>query len=249
MTAPNPATIANNIIEEINILIRKGHFSDAASFEVRRLNAEINKLKKADAKAAYTCMAALNQACGNEEKMRDNFKIVRALGYDINNFIDEMTGLCNLGYITEAQAIFMDIARPDRGAYYKLINLGWNILAFNALSAYATRIEQVATDIQKHNFQRIHDASAFLQRHGGTDAMIAEVADIAGQLLREHNLFTSNEPVNTMIDEDLGCMLIEYELQTTPVEAARIHAEFSRRLAKKYEVIPPFIHIDMVARA
>lgn len=105
MTAPVADTIGNDIIEDINALIRTGRFADPASLEVRRLKVQIEKLKKVNAKFAYRCSAALSQACGNEAEMRNNHKRVRDLGSELRNFTDEMTGLCNLGYITDSHTL------------------------------------------------------------------------------------------------------------------------------------------------
>lgn len=248
MTAPIPATITSDLIEQINSLIHKGYFIDARSLDVRRIFAECEKLKKSDAKAAFRCLAALNQACGDEANMRANWKRAVHLGNDIELMMDMMTGLVNLGYIIESHKVFQSAAKPEYGNFNKLLNLGWNILAFNELNAYAMRIENMATDTPSTTFARIHETAVFLSSRGVDDAVIADMAEIAGQVLREHKLFTSNDPVSTTIDKELDCLFIEYELHTTPLEAARIHAEFSNRLAAKYKVIPPHIHIDMVAK-
>lgn len=107
----------------------------------------------------------------------------------------------------------------------------------------------MATDIPQATYSQIHEVAEFLQRHGINDDTVAEFADIAGQLLREHKLFKSSGLALAAVDKDLDCLFIEYCLRTTPLEAAKIHAEFGRRLAEKYDVIPPHIYIDMVAMA
>lgn len=248
MIAPQPETIGNEIIAGINALIQRGHFVDKDSLEALRIINACKKLKKSDAQIAFRCLAALDQACGDEDSMRTNWKHARALGDDIELSMNMMTGLCNLGYITECHNIFLSAAKPDHGNFSKILDLGWNILAFNALDTYAKKIESMATEVTAMEFTHIHDIATFLTERKVDDSVLAGMADIAGELLREHKLFTSNDPTSVSISEDLDCLFIEYTLQTSPAEAAEKNAEFCNRLARAYEVIPEHIYIDMVAR-
>lgn len=247
MTAQIPKTINAGIIEKINKLLLTSSYLDEASLPFKSMLVDIGKLMQVDAYEANIAKAAAYQLCGNLAKMNDHFRIASNLGDKRVVAMQKSIGLSNLGYYSESQKLYEETSDPIYGEFAINLDLGYFTFSFETLTKWFEKAKKMDIDISNLDSVTCERANAILVAANVPQSKIAELADTAGEILRENHLFTSG---TTGIEvEDDGstdpCIYITFNIKATHEKAAELYDELVSRLLSRFDVIPDIVHFSI----
>ncbi|MDA8381762.1 MAG: hypothetical protein M0037_01565 [Betaproteobacteria bacterium] len=253
MTAPVPATIANDLINTINAeMVKSTHFrsaSDLSDTTIQMLFRNAKKLIKADARVGYRVTGMIWQLCGDHEKMVYHFKNAMHLGDDKYAIVSSMSAGCiNLGYFAEAQSHFAVCGDPRQGHFLEEAVRGLAIASYDRLCKHMAEAEKMGVDLSSIPRETIERAAGIFSKAGFSDDDAAMMLDIAGEVMREHRIFPSDIAQIDVADEEWStpsCVYYTFRLPVSSEEAADMYDELSKRIAERISPIPDAFHISI----
>lgn len=251
MTAQIPKTINAGIIDRINKHLADSSYIDETSFSFKSILADISKLMKVDPFEANVAKAAAYQLCGNLDKMNHYFNLASNFGDTRVVSMQKSIGLSNLGYFKEAQELYQQSSDPIYGEFAINLDLGYCTFSFETLTNWFEKAEKMDIDISNLDSVTCKRANAILSASNTKQSRIAELADTAGEILREHNLFTAGTTGIEVEDDEFSdpCIYITFKIKTSHKKADELYDEFVSRLLNRFDSIPDFVHFSIRAVA
>lgn len=215
-------------------------YRDRSEFSIRLLEREINKLAQASAAEANLCMINLAMACGDWPEVQRLAANVRRLGtgfaVDVDRF--EMVAALNLGYFARAAVLYRVLARPESGILGWVLPAGLICASFSDL-IHASKKAAAATielsEVGRAALEVAVDANAALQVLHVSDDDVRAMIEIAGEVLREHELFWLDRlpMVRVMNDADGTGLLYEFRVAVDATTACELTDEVLDRLIER----------------
>lgn len=246
MTAAAPATKSNELIEEANsFLLGLTHHCDPANWMAKRLQHEAGKLMHVDAFSSHLLLGKVHEFCGEAERMVHHYKNAMQIGSPTIAAGFLSAGKCNLGYFAEAQAYFSLAGNAESGLLPEDFRLGLACFGFMKTSEYLKVAKKMQLDLAGYPTDLVRRAVNVMNAAGLRDADLAEMLDIAGEVMRENRLFYQNDLPDIEIDDqsDTPCIYATYRFGVSVKEAADLYDEMVERLVNKVSVIPDAFHI------
>lgn len=246
MTAAAPATKSSALINEANsFLLSLTRHCDPANWTAKRLQREASLLMQADAFSAHLLRGKVHEFCGEAESMEYHYNNAMKLENPTVAAGFMSAGKCNLGYFSDAQAYFAQAGNPAGGLMPEDMRIGLACFAIMKTSEYLKVANKMQLDLTGYPTELVHRAVGVMKDAGLRDADLAEMLDIAGGVMREHNLFYQNHLPDIDIDDqsDTPCIYATYRFGVTVKEAADLYDEMVERLVDKMAVIPDAFHI------
>jgi hypothetical protein len=243
MNAISPQTICDDVTRDLEAFQDSlKYYASPTDLRVSRLDAEIKKLAKTDAFAAHVSWGVLHQLKGDAEKMRYHFQNASRIGDRIKAAEHATVGEINLGYASRAQELFRTAADPETGNFTAAYRLGAVCGAFQLLDGYIAKAEQMQIDTTGLNTPHLRHASRILKTAGVTDAQVAAMLDLAGEVLREHKtLFSDAEFV---VDRTDRCVHVRFNLLADPYVTAELFDQLADKIARRIDPIPDAFHVS-----
>lgn len=251
MTAQLPKTINAGIIERINKQLADSRYLDEASILFKSMLVDIGKLMQVDPFEANIAKAAVYQLCGNLTKMNYHFSLASKLGDARVVSMQKSIGLSNLGYFSEAQKFYEQSSDPIYGEFATNLDLGYYTFSFETLTKWFEKAEKMDIDISNLDYITCKRANAILSAANIKQSKIAELADTAGEILREHHLFTADATGVEIEDDGFTdpCIYITFNIKASHEKAAELYDEFVLRLLNRFDAIPDIVHFSIRAIA
>lgn len=244
MSAPLPATTANQILARLDLLIESATvYMSPSSSVFTRLHDELDRLGKANAAERSLLLTILFTLCGDREKSEYYWRNAERLHVPKDRLIfSKITTLINLGYATEA---LEQMRKIDLREHELPSNLMRNTPANGAFRAINGVFEQAI----KMNFQSLPDRALLpsvveiMDGWGDTDDDYCHALDIAGEILRERRLFFKDsvrvDPVQSPLDGGAGYVRLAYRVSVDFKTSLDMTLEYADRLARSGRKIPP----------
>jgi hypothetical protein len=194
MVHGKPITIANELIAKIGALISEAsEYADPQDFAFKVLSRDAEKLANADGYAASIARAMLANLAGNRDATSHwlrNAEKWPGTASDVR--WAEIVMLSNLGYFTEAASLFH--AEPTCvPAKQTFINLAFLLAAFQLLLVPA-KGTAIAEEVNGHpDLALAKRCDMALNEMKVSEAHVRAVLDLAGEVLRKHNVFFIGE--------------------------------------------------------
>ena len=243
MASPLPQTIVDEL-EAIASPVEENmsHFLDEANPVVVQLLDAAERLAKADAFQASQWKGRIYALTGNRERVDYWFKNARALGRDWTQEYNHSSTLINMGYFSDAARLtgqYLDIS-TNKLTENVALAIGLFDLA-GAMTAY-----EVLDRAQLHSEPILRSfaecAWSVLQTMNVRQEDVQGVLDIAGELLRENNLWWQGQAPRLFAfssEEDSG-ILYELRIATSPQFAAELTEAFVERAIARDAYQPGF---------
>jgi len=242
MTRPAPATIENVLRQRVVAAIRSANrFSDANSFEIKAFLSESDNLSKADAASASLVRAEVYHLCGDLERFEYWLANARRLGVGLKADNSEMYVRGNLGYFSYSSPLFKKLAKVESGLLSTVFAYGLVVCSYRAMceawdAAMAAKIElepNGAIDVARKG-------ANVLNKLGISEEQVQSVLDVAGEVLRRHELFwLERQPsVHFEDDADGAGMLYQLSVGVSAAEAMSMTDEVLGLLFERELYVP-----------
>lgn len=243
MVRAAPATIEEALRERINtILIARTSFGSVQDFEVKALIRDADKLAHADAHSASLVKAEVFSLCGDRQLFE--YWLANAAKYRGGRELLRSQAVClsNLGYFSEAAEAFEQVMDPEYGYVGQLFHVGLINCCFASMVKASDHARKADIPLDGDLVEIAKAGGAVLSRNGVNEAQVRQVIDVAGEVLREHNLlwYGDGPLVRTFSDDEDAGMLYQLFVGVTNEEAAQLTDEVLGRLIERQIDIPGF---------
>lgn len=247
MPAIAPETKYNQLILSINDRLRTGKpVTESDFFWFGGLKRDAEKLLKADAARGHIALAALMQLKWDEEKANFHIRCANAAHPSIETKKQEFTLLSNFGRFSKALTLLDEILDPRNGFFASNYLAALSCGAFQALSINQRKAEEMDVNLSGLPTDTVNKVANIFGSAGITDKQTAEALDIAGELLRGHQLFWIGESVDVAVDDDpdhLPTVFFTFQVRTSVKTAAAMTFELYERLLTVYPDHPSCLNI------
>lgn len=244
------STISNKICE-----LQEGatRFLMADRIDMVKLIKDARNLIRTDAGNAHIALGMIYQLTGDIENAVKHLKNAKKLG--ASNAMTALTvAYSNLGFFSKAQEVFKDSQNPKTGEGFFLMyaTVGLASGAFATLNNFINQSIDMNLDMSSISVDKsmVERSAKVLNDADISDAQVAAIMDIAGEVMRENRLFFHGKAPEISIGDSHGtnpCVYIGYLLPVTPAEAADLYMEFTARLFSRMDSVPEAIHISLKA--
>lgn len=241
-----PQTISVELMDKIcDLQVVSNCFLDKNEFKIARLLADIRKLATVDAYAAHIAYGAVHQLCGDVEQMRDHFKNAAKIGNVLIAEGQSTIGEINVGFASVAQELYRRSADPTGGYFTKTYHLAKCCGAFQMVRAFTERAKEMKIDLADINTDENERVATLLAEAGVSDADVATMLDLAGEVLREERIFPTGEPEIEVDDDSLQpCVYYRYSLPASPADTAKMFDRLAYKIATRLDSIPDAFHVS-----
>lgn len=186
---PVPQTLFNEIGDALNaIILQSDKFRNWEDPEIQSIVNAIDKLKKVDARAAFTRLGAVAAICGRVDDVLAYYAKARLLP-DLEATKREFyTSMCNAGLYVEAYEIGNWLLDPKRGFFPAL----WKRAAcFGQILEVVNRLadaKKTYLELSKEDFSVVDSAATVMRSRGLSDQDIGAVFGLMGVIQRKHGI-------------------------------------------------------------
>lgn len=252
-----PQNISDGLVNRINALMGgSAYFLEENSFDIRSLLRETDKLMNASPVLGYALKGTIYQLCLNEASMRDNFRISLELASsDVSQLVNmwSIVALSNIGYSSEAQALYSELDEVDCLAFdslERMIELGFSVLAFRKIDLFIEKAKKMNLEMPKEFDTLTADALAVLDANKISDQLLSQCADIFGEIMRENRLISKDVSPSfevTSENEEWSppTIFFTYKVDVDHGEAAKLYKEFTQKLIMRFDNLPDAVHFSI----
>ncbi|WP_321789378.1 hypothetical protein [Burkholderia pyrrocinia] len=228
---PLPKT--KEIVERINALqasspyyIDSTEISDF-SRELRIIKRDIDSMFKVDACAAWEMTGAWKALLGDQDGVNEAFRASLALGYTGTNRANWSVNCLNVGLFTKAQQLYGEFGGPESDFFSTLVAVGVRAGAFAQTARFVERAREMKISWDERSAADVSVASDILQTAGITDEQVARHLDVAGVVLRRHNIHPTSHPRVTVADGFFRGVTVSFIVPVSSDEAFEMNVELA----------------------
>jgi hypothetical protein len=237
VSAPVPATIEDELIQSIGVLLAKTNvYANKDDEVVIELWRQADKLAKADAAAALEVKAKLAIVLGDIDQAQYYVRNLKLLKAHDRYLLAAATVAINFGFFSESLPIYREMIDPERGDF-SLLDYG---VANGAYRTHVAALDRAQLDL-KMKVHPVHEqlarqVAAIMEENGDSDEDIARAMDLAGELLREHKLLFKGlhhliKPVLDPSDGGHSYFSLQIALEVDEETAVDLTCDYVDRLA------------------
>lgn len=245
MIAKAPATIANEIQARlVRLMEQSSTYLSPNNIALCRISDDLDKLGKVDAALRSVLLAWLNVVTGNREQVEYNLNNAQKLhATEVQIGLAKLTMLINFGYLSEALPLFEYFAKPDFAVVGLFLDKPPTNGACHAIAAVFERAKTMNLENRALHRPEFSAAAEIMDQWGDSDEDYSKALDIAGDIMRERNMFFKGEmvtvPVQAPRDGSLPYVKLVFNIHTDFDTAIDMTSEYSERLARSDRKIPP----------
>lgn len=252
MPAPRPATIANQIGDEISlILLSGGRLLSKEDPKLLALWDQCEKLQAVDVVNASGLKADLCQLAGDMDGVRYWANNAARNGARFLAQVTLQAACANLGFVREAAKAFAELMTVKDGQINNTIVHGLNCGSFAAIVEAAGALERAGGVLgRKDVLMRANQARAALEALGVPEEQLQAVMEQAGEIMRQRRLLWLNESPDVITSETAAApfVALNYRIDVTPGEAASMTWELAERLSE-LGLMPPSVTVGFIGQA
>jgi hypothetical protein len=196
--------------------------------EWREIKNEIDSLIKADACAAWEAAGAWKGLAGDVAGTEIGFANSVRLGNSGSNRENWMISRLNLGLFSGAQSLYAAIGHPESGYFTLLLKDGYNAGAIGQAASFIERAREMRIKWDENQVQDIMKADAILRHAGVSDQQIGLQLDVAGMVLRRHQIRPNPSVLVTSADDCFTGVTYLLAVPVGAVQAFDMNVELAR---------------------
>lgn len=233
MPATHPATIATNIGQQLHAqMSQMGHFYDADSFILLRIDAENKKLMSVDPAGFYRNLAVIAHMRGNLEALEAHLlKAQKINKFDVDNETTRVCLYANLGFASKALEFFNNSVDIKHGNLSQFASNASGIGAFQRSIEIMQQASLAKLELPNLELMTaLNEAGVILRDQGVADALCAKIIDVAGEVLRSRKLFWLNPHPAICVNKASRTVAMCMAVDVSPDEAANMTMETATKL-------------------
>lgn len=223
---PNPQTISGEIFDRLNAL---SHSDLHNEMLLRTLARDIDRLRNADAVAAYQLAGALAAFRGNVDEMRRNHEAAIRLKHTPEPLMNYSCSLHRAGFLNEA-ASYMERAqnlRPhDKMLTGRLTYLTQIAGYFQRAADLLVHHKLKATDVAEDLTEEVESTRAIQAEWGLDDTHTSALVSIAVGLAHARNEYKIDVDLSISSDDEMRWIAMSLSASTDPRVAAELNRAF-----------------------
>lgn len=252
MAVPKPIT--DEIFDSINQLINKDEYQSDASFEIKRLFAQISKLMPVDPAWANLAKGFLYFIVADFENGKYHIEVGNKLPTENRDSLNANSSIAysNSSFYSDGQKYYSLVKEVASIEQYLVICGGFNSLAFHKLNELIVDAKKLNIEFEKNDVEIASKASSILSAAQITDAEVAKYADVFGEVLRENRLLVTSKYPTVIIGDDTTnwhphTVFVVFKVKSNATTAAKLYKESVKRLIARYGAIPDALHFSIEA--
>jgi hypothetical protein len=228
-----PLTSANEITDNIVSLLESGLQYSLDDVPLTKLEHRAKQLSKANIAEGYVALAAISMLRGEFDEMRSRYEIARNQGLGPGQQLNYATTLCHAGFFSEAAPIVSKVADSLPDPYFSSVKAAmcFQFQVSIAMFDKANR-EKLAAPADFASF--ITDIKT-IASVGIDDATLVKLADLAGEVMREHKVFFKIMPLLSFCPTSEGDMyvVVAYPVPVSFEDASEMTISFAQKMFSK----------------
>jgi hypothetical protein len=245
-----PQANSEEVFAEIGAVLRRlTHYLSPGEWDIKRLNKMAEQLLNADEAVGSNALATVWQMTGDRNKaVRHIDNAIEHAGNKPFHVAAKVSILCNLGYFSEALAIFKEYSAPEKGNMTNAWKRGYLCGAFRTMNSYLPKAKKMQFELGALDIDTAVRAANVTEKAGVSDEDVAKVLDVAGAVLRKHKLFFVGEGLrvnvfDTEADHD-PFIEISFDLEVSSSEAHSLYQEFVDQVTQNVPVVPSVVTVS-----
>ncbi|MGV3627562.1 MAG: hypothetical protein ACO1PN_07735 [Betaproteobacteria bacterium] len=184
-----PQTIGNEIGDALNAIIRQSDkFRNWEDPEIQSIVNAIDKLKKIDARGAFSRLGAVAAICGRADDVSAYYAKAVLLPDLEETKAEFYISMGNAGLYSKAHEIGKWLLDPKRGFFPTL----WRrAVCFGQILEVSNRLadaKKTYPDLSKEDFSVVGSAADVMHARGLSDKDVVAVFDLMGEIQRKHGI-------------------------------------------------------------
>jgi hypothetical protein len=208
-----PKTIASEINENIELLLGSGLQYTQENDLLIKLERQSKNLSKVNLADGYLALSAASMLTGDFNKMRERYEIAKNQGLTSGQRINYVTTLSHAGFFTEAATILKGAHSTFSDHFFAAIKA---LLCFQFqifIEVFDKAISQNLTP-SKEDIEMRETIGNVIKISDIDDPALAKLADLAGEVMREHHIYFKNFPTLRFCLNDDG---VDFVIASFPV--------------------------------
>lgn len=231
-----PSTIASELADELLPFLGSGLKYPADDKNLLILEAKAKQLSKANSRVGYVFLAACSMLKGNFEEMRSRFKIAENQGLEPGSKLNHGITLSHAGFFIEASDLIANaaLAMPDPiFAAHKAMSCAQFKLAYDLYNK-ASKMKLLASE--DSDFHAIPGIYAVAKEALVDDTQAAKQADLAGEVMRDNNVYHKGEVDITSCPkdfDDLELIVATFRVPVSYEKASDMNFSYAEKVISK----------------
>ncbi|SAL61869.1 hypothetical protein AWB69_06884 [Caballeronia udeis] len=221
------------ILDRINALqTSTSHYFNSSQLtapvrEWREIN-EIDSLMKVDACAAWEAVGAWKGLAGDVTGTETAFANSIRLGNSGSNRENWMINRLNLGLFSAAQSLYAATGHPETGYFTLLLEDGYKAGAIEQAASFIERAREMRIKWDENQVHEVTKANAILRHAGISDQQIGRQLDVAGVVLRRHQIRPNGSVLVTSADDFFSGVTYSLAVPVGAEKAFDMNVELAR---------------------
>lgn len=196
--------------------------------EWREIKNEIDSLMKVDACAAWEAAGAWKGLAGDVAGTEIAFANSVRLGNSGSNRENWMINRLNLGRFSVAQTLYAAIGNPETGYFTLLLEAGYKAGAIEQAASFIERAREMRIKWDENQVHEVMQANAILRHAGISDQQIGRQLDVAGAVLRRHQIRPNGSVLVTSADDFFSGVTYSLAVPVGAEQAFDMNVELAR---------------------
>jgi len=222
------------ILDRINALqTSTSHYFNSSQLtapvrEWREIKNEIDSLMKVDACAAWEAVGAWKSLAGDVTGTETAFANSIRLGNSGSNRENWMINRLNLGLFSAAQSLYAATGHPETGYFTLLLEDGYKAGAIEQAASFIERAREMRIKWDENQVHEVTKANAILRHAGISDQQIGRQLDVAGVVLRRHQIRPNGSVLVTSADDFFSGVTYSLAVPVGAEKAFDMNVELAR---------------------
>jgi len=222
------------ILDRINALqTSTSHYFNSSQLtapvrEWREIKNEIDSLMKVDACAAWEAVGAWKSLAGDVTGTETAFANSIRLGNSGSNRENWMINRLNLGLFSAAQSLYAATGHPETGYFTLLLEDGYKAGAIEQAASFIERAREMRIKWDENQVHELTKANAILRHAGISDQQIGRQLDVAGVVLRRHQIRPNGSVLVTSADDFFSGVTYSLAVPVGAEKAFDMNVELAR---------------------
>lgn len=254
MPTGQPMELAQSLAIEVGEFVQRITHTDAVDkFAFASLMRECERLQKSDVVRASLFKALLYSGIGDTEEMKRWFANAERNGAADQVLVERLRHSVNHGHAT--QALNMAPQAFARRGLHTLMSIADMVAA---IGAFNTIVQAVGTSQERGEVLRMTPlldvakrGAQVMAQLGVSDADIAAMLDVAGEMLRERKLLWQNNCIDlSVLDASQGgpALSLAYRIDLSPAQAAQMGWALTEELVRR-DLLRYGVSVDFLGTA
>jgi len=255
MVQPQVKSLSESVFSRlVKLLHEAGHIGRIPAFERRQLTRDLEKLAATHAFEAQLGLSVMASLDGDESEAERLLTNATKIGDPLQAEAVRLFGLSNYGRATQGLDLLKRVAHPGMSDLSRFIREALPAGAFESISRLvdeSAAMNQVLSSECNEHIAVARQGAAALQAAGLTEARLAQVLDVAGEVQRENGLLWLNGSPQFICltggeSEDSAPGVHAYfRMDISPEEALKLTDEIGWRLVKK-DLVQPGLSVTFI---